>query len=90
MSHTCVPLMRKACIFYIVFTLRFSCKREPAETQTSIRLASHLIRAQNSRTGRHEFKSPMPRKLVALTKKWKDPWGQVFLLWHIMSVCLVG
>jgi hypothetical protein len=36
----------------------------PAETQTSIRLASRLVRAP---------------KLGALTKKWKAPWGQAFL-----------
>jgi hypothetical protein len=40
---------------------------KPAVTQTSIWLASHLVRASNS--GGHEFESPMRRELCALTKK---------------------
>ncbi len=36
------------------------CCRKPAETQTSIRLASHLVRAPNSKSGGHEFESPGP------------------------------
>ncbi len=40
----------------------------PAETvRLYIRLASHLVRAPNSRSGGHEFESPM-RELGALTK----------------------
>ncbi len=45
--------------------------RPPAETQTSIWLASHLVRAPHSRSGGHEFKSPMRRELGALTKSGK-------------------
>jgi hypothetical protein len=37
------------------------------DNQTSIRLASHLVRAPNLRSGGHEFESPM-RELGALTK----------------------
>jgi len=35
----------------------------PAETQSSIRLASHLVRAPNSRSEGHEFESPMWQQL---------------------------
>ncbi len=44
---------------------------KPAETESSIRLASHLVKAPNSRSGGHEFKSPRPRELGALTKSGK-------------------
>ncbi len=46
------------------------CKNKERErdTQTSIRLASHLVRAPNSRSGGHEFESPVRRQLGALTK----------------------
>jgi hypothetical protein len=52
------------------------CVEKPAETQSSIRLASHLATAHNSRSGGREFESPMWRELGALTE---DPWGQIFL-----------
>jgi hypothetical protein len=42
-----------------------------AKTQTSIRLASHLVRAPNSRSGGHEFESSMRREIGALTKSGK-------------------
>ncbi len=42
--------------------------------------ASHLVRALTPYL-EHEFKFPMQRELSAQTKKWKDPWGQVFLQW---------
>jgi hypothetical protein len=51
------------------------CVEKPPETQTSIRLASHLVAAPNSTSG-GEFESPMWRELGALTE---DPWGQIFL-----------
>jgi hypothetical protein len=44
---------------------------KPAKTQTSIRLASHLVRAPNSRSGGCELESPMWRELGALTKSGK-------------------
>ncbi len=39
-----------------------------AETQTSIWKAIHLDRTPNSRSGGHEFESPVWRELHALTK----------------------
>jgi hypothetical protein len=42
-----------------------------AETQTNIRLASHLVRTPNSRSGGHEFETPLWRELGALTKSGK-------------------
>ncbi len=30
-------------------------------------------------SGGHEFESPVRQEFGALTKKWEDPWGQVFL-----------
>ncbi len=48
-----------------------STVEKPAETQTNFRLASHLVRAPNSRSGGPEFKSPMWRELSALTKSGK-------------------
>jgi hypothetical protein len=48
-----------------------STVEKPAET-----LKLTAIRAPNSRSGGHKFKSTTWREL---TKKWKDPWGQVFL-----------
>ncbi len=48
--------------------IRGDCVEKPAETQTSIRLVSHLVRALNSRSGGREFESPMQRELGALTK----------------------
>ena len=44
---------------------------KPAETQISIRLASHLVKALNSRSGGREFESPMRLELGALTKSGK-------------------
>ncbi len=44
---------------------------KPAETQPIIWLASHLVRALNSRSGGREFKYPMRRELGALTKSGK-------------------
>jgi hypothetical protein len=49
-------------------TTEGSTVEKSAETQTSIRLASHLVRAPNSRSGGYEFASPMRRELGALTK----------------------
>ncbi len=49
------------------------------DTQTSISY-SHLVRAPNSRSGGHEFESPVRQELGALTKSG-IPWGQVFLQW---------
>ncbi len=48
-----------------------STVEKPAETQTSIRLASHLVMVPNSRSGGHEFESPMWWELGALTKSGK-------------------
>ncbi len=48
-----------------------STVEKPAETQTSICLASHLVRATNSRSGGHELESPMWREFGALTKTGK-------------------
>ncbi len=48
-----------------------STVEKPAETQTSIRLASHLVRAPNFRYGGRELESPMRRELGALTKNGK-------------------
>ncbi len=44
---------------------------KPAETQTCIRLASHLVRAPDSRSEGHEFESSMRREIGALTKSGK-------------------
>jgi hypothetical protein len=44
---------------------------KPAEAQTSIQLASHLVRAPNSRAEGHEFESPVRWELGALTKSGK-------------------
>jgi hypothetical protein len=57
---------------------------KPAETQTSIRLASHLVRAPNSRSGGRKFESLIRRELGAGLKV-KYPWGQVFLHTHIKT-----
>jgi hypothetical protein len=54
------------CELYIV-----SPVEKPAKTQTSIWLASHLVRAPNSRTEGHESESPIRRELGALTKSGK-------------------
>jgi hypothetical protein len=45
-------------------SLTVAVVEKPAETQTSLRLAS--IGAPNSRSGGHEFESPMRRELGAL------------------------
>ncbi len=58
---------------YLAIPLDRVAVEKPAETQTSIRLASHLVRVPDSRSGGHELKSPLRRQLGALTKKWKDP-----------------
>ncbi len=46
---------------------------KPAKTQTSIRLASQLVRAQapNYESGGYEHESPMRQELSALTKNGK-------------------
>jgi hypothetical protein len=46
---------------------RGSTVEKPAETQTSIQLASHLVRAPNSWPGGHEFEFPVRIELGALT-----------------------
>jgi hypothetical protein len=43
-----------------------------AETQSSIHLASHLVRAPKSRSGGHDFESSMRQKLCALIKGTQD------------------
>ncbi len=43
---------------------RVSTVQKPAETQTSIWLASYLVRAANSRYGGHEFESPLRQNSV--------------------------
>ncbi len=48
-----------------------STVEKPAETQTSIWLASHLVKAANSRSGGREFESPIRQELGALTKSGK-------------------
>ncbi len=44
---------------------------KPAETLRLASLASYLVRAPNSRSGGHEFKSPVRQELGALTKSGK-------------------
>ncbi len=44
---------------------------KPAKTQTSISLASHLVKSPYSRSGGREFEAPMRRELGALTKSGK-------------------
>ncbi len=53
---------------------REHCREACWDTQTSIRLASHLVRAPNSSSRGHEFESPMWRELSALTKSEKTLW----------------
>jgi hypothetical protein len=48
------------------------------------------VRVPNSRSGGHEFESPVRQELGALTKKWKDPWGQVFLQWLVTPTCCLS
>jgi hypothetical protein len=47
------------------------CREACQDTQISIRLASHLVRAPNSRFGGHEFEYPVRLVLGALTKSRK-------------------
>jgi hypothetical protein len=62
---------------------------KPAATQASIRLAGHLLycsKRANSRSGGHDFESPMRRELCgALTKNGKTFGGQVFLQYIIFD-----
>ncbi len=51
-----------------------NCREACREFQSGIRLASYLVRAPNSRSERHELKSPVLWELGALT----NPWDQVF------------
>ncbi len=48
-----------------------STVEKPAETQTSIGLASHLARVRNFLSGGHEFVSPAMIKFGALTEGGK-------------------
>ncbi len=45
-----------------------STVEKPADTQTSIQLASHLLRVPNSGSRGHEFESPVWLEHGALTK----------------------
>ncbi len=47
------------------------CRESCRDTQTIFRLASHLVRTPNSRSGGHEIESPMQKELGALTKSEK-------------------
>ncbi len=74
------------CIHHFLFDQRQalpligSCREAYPDTQTSNgQLAIQLKRLTRYRSGGHEFESPLRRELGALTKKWKGPWGQVFL-----------
>jgi hypothetical protein len=60
------------------FIVHHGVVENPAETQTSIRLASQLVRAPNSRSLGREFESHAAGTRCN-DKKWKDPLGQVFL-----------
>jgi hypothetical protein len=51
--------------------MKYPLVEKPAETQTSIRLASHFVRVPNSRSRGREFESPMWRELGAVTKSGK-------------------
>ncbi len=46
----------------------FKLVEKLAETQTSIRLASHIVRVPKSRSWEHEFEFPVWRELGVLTK----------------------
>jgi hypothetical protein len=61
--------------FNVKTLLKVGVVEKPAEIQTSIRLASHLIRAPKSISGGCEFESPLRRELGALTKKMERPLG---------------
>jgi hypothetical protein len=50
---------------------KYKTVEKPAKTQTSIQLASHLVKAPTSRSGGHEFESPIWRELGALTQSGK-------------------
>jgi hypothetical protein len=69
---------------------------KPAKTQISIRLASHLVRASNSRSGGHEYESTMRWELGALTKSEKTLGvksfysGDLDVITRVMSVCLAA
>ncbi len=56
----------KNCLAYLTKMCAFVEK--PAET---LRLVSHLVRAPNSRSGGHEFESPVRQELSSLTKSGK-------------------
>ncbi len=56
------------------------CREACQDTQTSIRLASYLVREPNSRSGGHEF----GRELSALTKVERSWWSD---LSTISSIC---
>ncbi len=58
---------------------------KPAETQTSIRLASHIVREPNSRCGGHEFKTLMRQELGGLTKSGKTLGVRSFLFFDSSS-----
>ncbi len=62
-------------VTFLPFRLRWNYNKgtveKPAETLRQHRLASHLDRAPNSRSGGHEFESPVRKELGSLTKSGK-------------------
>jgi hypothetical protein len=72
--------------FLNLFFFEKNCNfvEKPAEIQSSIQLACHLVRLPNSRSGGHEFESPIRRELGALTKSGKTL-GVMFFLQFLSS-----
>ncbi len=61
-------------IFILFLTVNFSVVEKPAET---LRPAS-AIASRSVRSGGHEFESPVPQELGALTKSGKALWVRSF------------
>ncbi len=58
---------------------------KPAETQTSIRLASHLVRAPNSLSGGREFES-LVWTWTRHSDNIEDLWDTIFYKSHIKKI----
>jgi hypothetical protein len=63
----CLLLFLVIYIHKIAHIIR-NCRKAYRDTQISIRLASYLVRAPNSRSERHELKAPVWWELGALTE----------------------
>jgi hypothetical protein len=66
-----------------------NCIEKPAETQTTIRLASHLLTVERLTPNLEDMSlNPCMTWIQCTDWRWKDPLGQVFLQNKVFWLCI--